>query len=289
MTDAITAEHGFFVEKRILIDTLLLAALPHGLSARLDEAIRYVVQGGGKRLRPLLVFAAAELGTYSPLVEQAAIAVEYIHLYSLVHDDLPAMDNDDWRHGQLSCHKAFDEANAILVGDTLQALAFQVLAKPLLNAEKQLRMIALLAKAAGSLGMTGGQALDLDQTTTTAQLEAMHEGKTAALIQASILLGAIAAGVHDDIQDRLADFGKKLGLLYQIQDDLLDIAGTKASLGKTPGKDERDKKPTYPRLTGIDMAKKKMTALQISAESLLSGLQAERLNELLQKILTRNV
>ncbi len=289
MTDAITAEHRFLAEKRVLIDTLLLAGLPHGLSARLDEAMRYVIQGGGKRLRPLLVFATAELGAYSPLVEQAAIAVEYMHLYSLVHDDLPAMDNDDWRHGQLACHKVYGEAMAILVGDTLQALAFQVLAKPLLDAEKQLKIIALLAKAAGPLGMTGGQALDLDQTTTMAQLETMHEGKTAALIQAAVLLGAMAAGVDDAIQDRLADFGKNLGLLYQIQDDLLDIAGTKASLGKTPGKDERDQKPTYPRLMGTEMAKKKMIVLQTAAESLLSGLQADRLNELLQKILTRNI
>lgn len=289
MTAAITAEHRFLAEERALINTILLAGLPHGLSTRLDEAMRYVIQGGGKRLRPLLVFAAAELGTYSPLVEQAAIAVEYMHLYSLVHDDLPAMDNDDWRHGQLACHKVYGEAMAILVGDTLQALAFQVLAKPLLDAEKQLKMIALLAKAAGPLGMTGGQALDLDQTTTIAQLEAMHEGKTAALIQAAVLLGAVAAGVDDTTQDRLGDFGKNLGLLYQIQDDLLDIEGTKASLGKTPGKDERDQKPTYPRLMGTEMARKKMADLQIAAESLLSGLQADRLNELLQKILTRNV
>lgn len=283
----ITVNPSFFEEKHALTEKLLLDLLPQGLSSTLDAAIRYVIEGGGKRLRPLLVFATATLGKDSLLVDRAAVAVEYMHLYSLVHDDLPAMDNDDWRHGQLTCHKVYGEAMAILVGDALQSLAFEVLATPAIDVNKQVKMMAILAKAAGPLGMVGGQALDLDQTTGLLELDCMHEGKTAALIQAAILMGAIAAEVDEISQQKLADFGRNLGLLYQIQDDLLDFEGDQANLGKTPGKDERDKKPTYPRLMGVDYAKKRLDAINGAVTPILVELRADTLRDLLQIILAR--
>ena len=226
---------------------------------RLLEAMRYSTLAGGKRVRPILVYATGEaLGASLELLDAAAAAVELIHVYSLVHDDLPAMDNDDLRRGRPTCHRAFDEATAILVGDALQARAFEVLANgpASVPAAARLEMLRVLADAIGTRGMAGGQAIDLEavkQLLGKPELERMHRQKTGALIQASVLLGAISAG-SQDIQERaaLAEFGAEIGLAFQIQDDILDVEGTTTELGKRAGADADRIKPTYPSVLGLN-------------------------------------
>ena len=243
------------------LERLFVAPAPE--LARLYEAMRYSVMNGGKRVRPLLAYAACEaLGAAAEQANGAACAVELIHAYSLVHDDLPAMDDDDLRRGQPTTHKAFDEACAILAGDGLQSLAFSALLDPQLNtldAETRLRMVAALALAAGPAGMVGGQAIDLgsvgiklDQTA----LEFMHRHKTGALIEASVQLGALASGhaSADDLQ-ALNIYARAVGLAFQVQDDILDVESDTATLGKRQGADIARDKPTYPALMGLDGAK----------------------------------
>ncbi|MEO6079269.1 MAG: polyprenyl synthetase family protein [Steroidobacteraceae bacterium] len=228
-------------------------------TARLAEAMRYCTLGGGKRLRPVLVYATgAALGAAPELLDDAAVAVELIHVYSLVHDDLPAMDDDDLRRGRPTCHKAYDEGTAVLVGDALQALAFEVIAgrhAAAPSAAARLQQIQVLAQGIGTAGMAGGQAIDLasvGKPLSAAALEAMHRRKTGALIQASVLLGAIAAGTCSGRQyDALAAYGAELGLAFQIQDDVLDVEGETAALGKIAGADAARGKPTYPSLHGL--------------------------------------
>ena len=240
-----------------------LFVAPSAELARLYEAMRYSVMNGGKRVRPLLAYAACEaLGAAAEQANGAACAVELIHAYSLVHDDLPAMDDDDLRRGQPTTHKAFDEACAILAGDGLQSLAFSTLLDPQLNtldAETRLRMVAGLALAAGPAGMVGGQAIDLgsvgiklDQTA----LEFMHRHKTGALIEASVELGALASGhaSADDLQ-ALNLYARAIGLAFQVQDDILDVESDTATLGKRQGADIARDKPTYPALMGLQGAK----------------------------------
>ncbi|MCG4454611.1 MULTISPECIES: (2E,6E)-farnesyl diphosphate synthase [unclassified Pseudomonas] len=230
---------------------------------RLYQAMRYSVFNGGKRVRPLLVYAACEaLGGEPARADGAACAVELIHAYSLVHDDLPAMDDDDLRRGQPTTHKAFDEAVAILAGDGLQSLAFEVLADARRNpqsAELRLDMIVSLTRAAGPAGMVGGQAIDLGsvgQTLDQAALEIMHRHKTGALIEASVHLGALASGVADPrALSALHSYAQAIGLAFQVQDDILDVESDTATLGKTQGKDEANHKPTYPALLGLEQAK----------------------------------
>ena len=243
------------------LERLFVAPAPE--LARLYEAMRYSVMNGGKRVRPLLAYAACEaLGAAAEQANGAACAVELIHAYSLVHDDLPAMDDDDLRRGQPTTHKAFDEACAILAGDGLQSLAFSTLLDPQLNtldAETRLRMVAGLALAAGPAGMVGGQAIDLgsvgiklDQTA----LEFMHRHKTGALIEASVQLGALASGhaSADDLQ-ALNLYARAIGLAFQVQDDILDVESDTATLGKRQGADIARDKPTYPALMGLQGAK----------------------------------
>lgn len=243
------------------LERLFVAPAPE--LARLYEAMRYSVMNGGKRVRPLLAYAACEaLGAAAEQANGAACAVELIHAYSLVHDDLPAMDDDDLRRGQPTTHKAFDEACAILAGDGLQSLAFSTLLDPQLNtldAETRLRMVAGLALAAGPAGMVGGQAIDLgsvgiklDQTA----LEFMHRHKTGALIEASVQLGALASGhaSADDLQ-ALNLYARAVGLAFQVQDDILDVESDTATLGKRQGADIARDKPTYPALMGLQGAK----------------------------------
>ncbi len=233
-----------------------------GATQRLLEAMRYSTLAGGKRVRPVLVYATGEaLGAPLDVLDAPAAAVELIHVYSLVHDDLPAMDNDDLRRGRPTCHRAFDEATAILVGDALQARAFEVLANApaSIAAAARIEMLRLLADAIGTRGMAGGQAIDLEsvkQTLDIAALERMHRQKTGALIQASVLLGASAAGVSNAAQRAaLAEFGAEIGLAFQIQDDILDVEGTTSALGKRAGADADRVKPTYPSVLGIDAAR----------------------------------
>ncbi len=236
---------------------------------RLHDAMRYAVLGGGKRLRPTLVYATGEaLGIDPERLDGPAAAVEMIHAYSLVHDDLPAMDDDDLRRGRPTCHKAFDEATAILAGDALQALAFRVLAwDPAIAVPdaQRVAMIRLLSDACGSLGMAGGQAIDLaavGKTLSVDEVEEMHRLKTGALIHASVML-AVHAGpaIPDTHTAALDSYARAIGLAFQIQDDILDETGNTATLGKTQGKDRHDDKPNYPAVAGLAAARSRSREL----------------------------
>ena len=252
-------------DTRHRIETALDAVLPDAAlpPERLHEAMRYATLAPGKRLRPFLVYQAGGLfGEAGPALDPPACAVEMIHAYSLIHDDLPAMDDDDLRRGRATCHRAFDEATAILAGDALQSLAFRLLAA----AEKpapahRLAMIETLAAAIGSRGMAGGQALDLAAVggaPDAADLEDMHSHKTGALILASLRLGVLAAGAADaDAGQRTAldAYGRCIGLAFQVQDDILDVAGDPQQLGKASGADARHDKTTYPGLLGMEKAR----------------------------------
>lgn len=259
--------------------------------------MRYAVLGGGKRLRPVLVYATgAALGVDAAELDAPACAVELIHGYSLVHDDLPAMDDDNFRRGKPTCHRAYDEATAILVGDALQALAFQCLAQgtPIDRPAGRLQMIKVLGQAAGSRGMVGGQAIDLGATgkmLDIAQLEDMHIHKTGALIRASVMLGALSHPDPDErLTDRLDHYGKCIGLAFQIQDDVLDVEGTDEALGKRSGADARKNKPTYPALLGMDEAKRRARDLVDEALRTLTPFdeQADVLRGLAAYVIERN-
>ena len=263
---------------------------------RLHEAMRYAVLDGGKRVRPLLAFAAGELaGAEQARIDVAAAAVEMIHAYSLVHDDMPCMDDDVLRRGKPTCHKQYDEATALLVGDSLQTLAFQLLAEHHLSndAARQLEMVRLLATASGSRGMAGGQAIDLasvGKSLTLPELEFMHIHKTGALIRAAILLGAYCGSRLEAAQmDKLDHFGKLIGLAFQVVDDVLDCEADTATLGKTAGKDADNGKPTYVSLLGIQGARDMAQRLHREAlESLAEfGDSAQRLCELADFIVLR--
>ncbi len=224
--------------------------------------MRYATLDGGKRLRAALVYAVGEsLGAEHSVLDAPACALELIHAYSLIHDDLPAMDNDDLRRGKPTAHRAFDEATAILAGDALQTLAFEILAQdpmPGLRAELRLVMIQRLAAATGSIGMAGGQAIDLDavgKTPTLAELQDMHARKTGSLIRASVALGALAAGASAEQLKWLDRYAREIGLAFQIVDDILDVEGDTATLGKPQGSDQERGKPTYPAILGLDRAR----------------------------------
>jgi farnesyl diphosphate synthase len=264
---------------------------------RLHAAMRYAALGAGKRVRPVLVYAAgAALGLPPGQLDAPAGAVELIHAYSLVHDDLPAMDDDELRRGRKTCHKAFDEATAILTGDALQSLAFQVLAcAPGLEvpAEVRVTMIETLARASGSRGMAGGQALDMGavgEVLTLAELENMHIHKTGALIRAAVRLGALAApSPSAEAVKGLDHYAKCIGLAFQVQDDILDVAGEAGALGKTPGKDAESGKPTYPALLGLEAAREKADLLVDDALASLAafGPEADPLRALARYVVER--
>jgi geranylgeranyl pyrophosphate synthase len=246
----------------------------------LHQAMRYAVLGGGKRIRPILVYATgAAVGAALEALDAPACAVECIHAYSLIHDDLPAMDNDDLRHGQPTCHKVFGEALAILTGDALQAQAFQVLSQDAaMVADPALRvqMLGVLAQAAGSRGMVGGQAIDLaavGRELSLAELENMHVHKTGALIRASVLLGALSQpAIEPGVFDRLDRYAKYIGLAFQIRDDILDVVGDTATLGKSQGSDRVLDKPTYPALLGLEGAREHARVLYEEALTSLEPL-----------------
>ncbi len=245
----------------------------------LHQAMRYAVLGGGKRIRPVLVYLAGQaVGAAPEILDGPACAVEFIHAYSLIHDDLPAMDNDDLRHGQPTCHKAFGEALAILAGDALQALAFQTLGQDpamIADAGLRLRMLGVLAQAAGSRGMVGGQAIDLTATgqeLSLAELENMHIHKTGALIRASVLLGALSQPAAEPaLLERLDRYAKCIGLAFQIRDDILDVVGDTTTLGKPQGSDRALNKPTYPALLGLEGAREHAYLLHQEALSSLNA------------------
>jgi farnesyl diphosphate synthase len=250
---------------------------------RLHESMRYSVLEGGKRVRPLLVYAAGKaMGASEKQLDGPAAAVEIIHVYSLIHDDLPAMDDDDLRRGKPTNHKAFDEATAILAGDALQALAFHILATdPKMTDAPQTRLeiIKTLTHASGSRGMAGGQAIDLaseGKELNITELENMHIHKTGALIRASVLMGAMADGQIDaDRLQRLDHFAKCIGLAFQIQDDILDIESDTETLGKMQGADEARNKPTYPAIIGMDASKEEAKTLYDDAMASLSDIGEE--------------
>ncbi len=281
-------------ERAQRVESALEGALPAaGESPQsLHAAMRYAALGGGKRVRALLAYASGELaGADAGLVDHAAVAVELIHAYSLVHDDLPCMDDDVLRRGKPTCHVAYGEAVALLAGDALQTLAFEVLAKaPLSQAQAQ---IAMLAEAAGSHGMAGGQALDLahvGDALSLNELERMHALKTGALIHAAVRLGAACGRTLDRAQsDALDRYAAAVGLGFQIVDDVLDVEGTAHSLGKTAGKDAAQGKATYVSLLGLDAAKVRVAELRDEAHTALLafGAGARRLNELADWIALR--
>ena len=264
--------------------------LPAGdsIPARLHQAMRYATLGGGKRVRPLLAFAAGELTGATPeALDVVGCAVEMIHAYSLVHDDLPCMDDDVLRRGRPTCHVEYDEPTALLVGDSLQTMAFELLASQTIGeAKQQLEMIALLALASGSRGMAGGQAIDLasvGQPLTQPELELMHALKTGALIRAAVMLGALAGRpMSADERTGLDRFAKRAGLLFQVVDDILDCTASTATLGKTAGKDEAADKPTYVALLGLEKARAYADELRADARDALAifGDRATRLNQL---------
>jgi farnesyl diphosphate synthase len=278
-----------------VLDAML--RLPDPGTERLRDAMRYSTLAAGKRLRPTLVYLTGEsFGAPSERLDTPAAAVELIHVYSLVHDDLPAMDNDDLRRGRPTCHRAYDEGTAILVGDALQALAFSVLAhEPMAGtpAETRLEMIRVLARATGTGGMAGGQAVDLEavgRTLAVGAIENMHRRKTGALIEASVLLGALAAGVDGEREcDALRRFGAEIGLAFQIQDDILDVEGDPRLLGKSIGADAALSKPTYPSTAGLAASRERARELRDAAVAALEplGARAGLLAELAHYVVNR--
>ena len=268
------------------------------LPKKLHEAMRYTVLNGGKRMRPMLTYCTGKtLEIDTQALDGPACAVEFIHVYSLIHDDLPAMDDDDLRRGKPTCHIAYDEATAILTGDALQTLAFQTLAHdPTITttAEKRIEMINVLTKASGSQGMVGGQAIDLESVgkkITLPELENMHIHKTGALIRASVQLATLAiADLDQGIANKLDHYAKCIGLSFQVKDDILDEESDTATLGKTQGKDKDNDKPTYPALLGLEGAKQKAQTLHEQALDSLSifGNEADLLRDLSLYIIQRD-
>ena len=263
----------------------------------ISQACSYVLTNGGKRIRPTMVYAAAQAvghKGHGTDLDHVACALEMIHTYSLVHDDLPAMDDDDLRRGRPSCHKAFNEATAILAGDALQAWAFELLADaPGFNAAQRVALIKSLAKAAGLQGMVGGQAMDIAATNSNVnlqQLQSMHAFKTGAIIRAALTMGGIAANASAAQLSALDTYGTHIGLAFQVVDDILDVEGNAETLGKTQGKDSKANKPTYVSLMGLDGAKKEsQRLLQAALEALGEfGVSADSLRGLAHYIIARD-
>ncbi|MFC5741916.1 polyprenyl synthetase family protein [Dyella tabacisoli] len=268
-------------------DLALAQALPAENLPPVDlhRAMRYAALGGGKRLRPLLVYAAGHaLGESGPQLDAPACAVELIHAYSLVHDDLPAMDDDAMRRGRPTCHIVFGEATAILAGDALQALAFELLAHDAL-AINCVEMMRVLGRACGAEGMAGGQALDLaaiGQKLSLVELERMHTYKTGALIRASVRLGALTANAGQGTLDALDRYGHAVGLAFQVRDDILDVEGESEVIGKTAGKDAAADKPTFPSIIGLDASRRRLSELTSEALDAIASLGAR--GSLLQEL-----
>jgi len=268
-----------FADWRNRVESALEKSLADGAcEARLQAAMRHAALGGGKRLRALLVYAGGQACGVAPaMLDAAAAAVEMVHAFSLVHDDLPAMDDDALRRGQPTVHIAFDEATAILAGDALQSLAYEILTQSSLPAERKLAQVRELAAATGAAGMCAGQSLDMLATGAVLELpalERLHSLKTGALIRASVRMGALAAGAELNRDAMLDRYAEALGLAFQIRDDLLDIEGDDAQLGKTAGKDQAQGKSTYPALIGADAARARLDALALEMKSALASMDA---------------
>ncbi len=290
----------YLVSTQSRVERALDARLPSEdiLPKKLHNSMRYSTLDGGKRMRPMLTYATGKaLGISEDVLDGPACAVELIHVYSLIHDDLPAMDDDDLRRGKPTSHIAYDEATAILTGDALQALAFEVLANDpsiKVNPESRLKMITNLTKASGSQGMVGGQAIDLESVgtmLTLPELENMHIHKTGALIRASVNMAALAKeNLDPTVAKKLDHYAKCIGLSFQVKDDILDEESDTATLGKTQGKDQDNDKPTYPALLGLKGAKEKAQELHEQAVESLSGfgVEADLLRDLSLYIIQRD-
>ncbi len=287
----------YLAGQRLLVDAELQRRLPAEteIPATIHSAMRYSLFAGGKRIRPILCIAAAEAVSGAPNgVEAAACALELVHTYSLIHDDLPALDNDDYRRGRLTCHKVYGEAMAILAGDALLTLAFRTLAElDSLPAEVRLRMIHELSRAAGTVdGMIGGQVADLEaegKPGDEQQLAYIHRAKTSALIRASVLIGAIHAGATPAQFEALSCYGEHIGMAFQIVDDILDVVGTSGELGKTAGKDAAREKATFPALYGIEASREHAAAHLAEALKALDsfGENALWLRQIAERIVLR--
>ena len=286
----------FFESDRAGIEEALDRLLPkeEAHPASIHKAMRYSVFAGGKRIRPILCLEAAAMFSENPVAAvSTGCALEFIHTYSLIHDDLPALDNDDFRRGKPTCHKVFGEAIAILAGDALLTLAFQTLAFVPVEPQRRLNILATIAQAAGTdRGMIGGQVADLEaerKTPDVGTLEYIHRSKTAALIRASIVAGGIAGGATNEDVERLKCFGENIGWAFQVVDDILDVEESSAVLGKTAGKDQAQQKATYPALYGILQSRDIAADLAAKALSELDfyGERASRLRELAQFLVAR--
>lgn len=284
----------YLSNKQAFVNKALNKYLPDEkvLPKLIHRAMRYSVFAGGKRFRPILVLTSGEmLGARSSQLLPVACAIEFIHTYSLIHDDLPAMDNDDLRRGRATCHKVFGEALAILAGDALSTFAFEVMADEITEKKLAARLMGEIAGGAGSKGMVGGQVLDICNTKEKSQheLEQMHLMKTTALITTAVRLGALVAGANSSVLNRLSRYGRNLGLAFQVADDILDVRGTRSTLGKTPGKDKRLNRLTYPALYGLKKAQAKALALAQQAKRALRsfGKKAEVLSALADYVINR--
>lgn len=286
----------FFEADRVVIDKALDRLMPpdDATPPSIHRAMRYSVFAGGKRLRPILCLEAGRMFSSDlAAATQAGCAVEFIHTYSLIHDDLPALDNDDLRRGKPTSHKMFGEAIAILAGDALLTLAFQTLANAPVEPGRRVKIIHEIAAGAGTVnGMVGGQVADLEgekKAVDTAGLEYIHRSKTAALIRSSVVAGAIAGGAHDEDVERLRGFGENIGWAFQVVDDILDVEESSAALGKTAGKDQAQQKATYPALYGLE--KSRDIAAELEAKALRDldcyGERAKRLRQLGQFLVAR--
>jgi geranylgeranyl diphosphate synthase, type II len=287
---------AFFEEDRAAVDAALDRLMP-GENAQppsIHRAIRYSVQAGGKRVRPILCLESARIFTADVTsVLPVACALEFIHTYSLIHDDLPALDNDDLRRGKPTCHKKFGEANAILAGDALLTLAFETLANASIDPARRVAIVSHVAASAGTLnGMVGGQVADLEaegRAVQPAELEYIHRSKTAALIRASVVSGAIGGGADDEDVARLKRFGETIGWAFQVVDDILDVEESSAALGKTAGKDAAQRKATYPSVFGLEKSRRFAKELEARAMAEIEpyGPRAARLRELAELIVHR--
>ena len=286
----------YVVEQQIRVEEALRYLVPSESTPpeSIHKAMRYSLFAGGKRIRPILCIAAAQAVSDSPAgIESAACALELIHTYSLIHDDLPALDNDDLRRGRPTCHKVFGEAIAILAGDALLTLAFQVLSQLQCDARRKTQLIEELALASGTVGgMIGGQVHDLEgegKHPTAALLEAIHRAKTGALLKASLRIGAIYAGADDDQLRALSCYGENIGLAFQIVDDVLDVEQPSETLGKTAGKDAQQHKITFPAVYGLERSREMAEQERMAAHIALRSFddRAERLRELADYIVRR--
>ncbi len=297
MNDTATAIREFLAEQVQVVDRVLNEWVPEETvaPASIHQAMRYSLFAGGKRIRPILAIASAQAVMTSPQgIENAAATLELVHTYSLIHDDLPALDNDDLRRGRLTCHKVFGDAMAILAGDALLTLSFEVLSRlAVVDASRKIRLVEELSRASGTVGgMIGGQVNDIEgerKHPTAELLDSIHRAKTGALLRASVRMGAIYAGASEQQLARLSEYGEHVGLAFQIVDDVLDIEESSEALGKTAGKDEAQQKITFPAVYGLERSREMAEEERLAAHAAIAefGSRADRLRQIADFIVQR--